>query len=345
MTVESAERNEETESKTRESVPTPNPESVFTQNHTDNLERRGNSDISAAVSPRTTPQDTQVQRLVTPVVLDHDDQGPLTATRVPMDIDKGINDHLGIHNSTSDSSTANSFYQTATDVSMYNHAPDPIDANENMIGAECVGLTGHSNSEDMKQDIHMLNMYTSAYQNVQTPLQTPQLSSTTMSTPQIDTPEHSLPTYGLGVHIPTTGMDMHFGAQNLLNQHTMAGITHSLPMGKSNSIQTNISPTSQPRSSVGSTSMSTNTPSDFHARGHNADLDMHKLDSFPNIEIPGATSSSPYSMCSAPTGHGMSGISDEMLTGIDVSMSMALDMENGGTVAHNAMALHPFTWV
>jgi hypothetical protein len=41
----------------------------------------------------------------------------------------------------------------------------------------------------------------------------------------------------------------------------------------------------------------------------------------------------------------MSGISDEMLTGIDVSMSMALDMENGGTVAHNAMALHPFTWV
>ena len=72
---------------------------------------------------------------------------------------------------------------------------------------------------------------------------------------------------------------------------------------------------------------------------------MHKLDSFPNIEIPGATSSGPYSMCSAPTGHGMSGISDEMLTGMDVSISMALDMENGGAVAHNAMALHPFTWV
>jgi hypothetical protein len=318
-------------------------ESSFTHDHSQNLERNGNSDISAAVSPRTTTEDTQVQHLVTPMILDHDDQGPLTATRVPMEMDKDTNDHLGIHSGSSRSGPVDNYYPTTTSASAYGHTYDATKTRDNMTGTESVGMTSHD-GENIKPDIHMLNMYTSTFSNVRTPLQTPQLSNTAMSTPQIDTPEQCLPTFGLGVHIPTTGMDMHFGAQNILNQHAMAGIPHSMPVTTANNLPTNVSPTSQPGSNTDGTTMSTNTSPDFHIGNNHANINMHKLDSFSNMEIPGVTSSSPYTVCSAPTGHEMSGISNEMLAGMDGSISMALDLENGGAVAPNTMALHPFTW-
>jgi hypothetical protein len=296
-----------------------------------NLEMKTSSDISAAVSPRTRTDDVQVQHLITPVGLEHEEKEPLTATRITMDIDKDIENHVHGLKPDSDSSPTSRLLQIHSEDTR-SHNDNRSNSNDNLMSPDCIGLTSRKNYEDIRPDMSMLSMYSSTFSSLRTPLQTPQLSST-MSTPQIDTPEQpDFHAYGLGVQIPMHGVGMSFGVQSLMDHH-MGGIPHSIPEDPGNSLQT-----------------PTNAISHSNLQGEqtgcsDADLTLHrKLDSFPHLNAAGVTNVGTFSDCNSTAGHPIPGLNEDMLTGMDVSMSMALDMGNGGGVATNAMALHPFTW-
>jgi hypothetical protein len=296
-----------------------------------NLEIKRSSDISAAVSPRTTTDDAPVQHLISPMAVEHDEKEPLTATRITMDIEKDIQNHINGQNNDSRSPPRGLLQTTSADTRNYNE--NLSTPNDNSMSPDCVGLINRKNHEDMRPDMSMLSMYSSTFSNMRTPLQTPQLSSS-MSTPQMDTPEQpDFHAYGLGVQIPMQGVGLSFGVQSLMDHHMMGGIPHSIPDATSNSLRTPTSAISHP-----------NTQSS--QAGHsNLDLTLHhKLDSFPHMNAAGVSDSATFTDCNPNSNHTLSGLNEDMLTGIDVSMSMALDMDNGGGVATNAMALHPFTW-
>lgn len=350
MTNDSGVKDEE--SKTSVSTSTTLLETSF-QEPARNLEEKGTSDISAAVSPRTTVDDTHVPHLVTPMVLDHEEKEPLTATRTTLDLEK----HLGPHVEAQDQPQMQDLTEVNGQSSAYGHesqdhtthvdshgtAPDlmsnryfQLDSENTHYSSSHYMGDGYVNTHDNKphhelnNDIQMMNMY--SFSNLRTPLQTPQLTDTPMSTPQINTPEqHVHPTYGLGVHIPLPSMGIPM-VHNMLDQEGFNNFSASTPAQSS--------PKSHPSHAMDHDNQTPMTAT--VTQGLQISADLHSLTStFSNGTN---TSSHQYPPCDAPTAHSLTSMSDEMLANMDMNMAFHMDMDGNHNNTNNAMALHPFTW-
>jgi hypothetical protein len=303
MTNDCERREDDHESRTTEASST-NLSGSHNFEQSGNLEHQSHSNISAAVSPRTTMEDTHVPHLVTHNLLDRDEDEPLTATRIMMDLEHGVSKA-----NNDDASNVTSHLFGGAEETIYNTQDQSLNPNSNLQIQDNAFNTPESSCPEM--DRSLLSVYaTPNYSHLHTPLHTPQLTSTPMSaalpatavsTPQLNTPDPQdhMRNYGLGLHIPEPtcmGLSMDnlpYPLQQSMLQHSQAlhglaspprSMTHPMVTGAPNSATL--------------TSMQFAKPHHqqmHHNAGHQRHLSMPQMDSYPNIDMPMATSSSRFS--------------------------------------------------
>jgi hypothetical protein len=302
MTNDYERREDDNESRTTEGSST-NLSGSLNFEQSGNLEHQSHSNMSAAVSPRTTMEDTHVPHLVTHNLLDRDENEPLTATRITMDLDSGASE---ANNDDVPSSVTSGLFNS-TQETIYNTQDQSMNSNSNLQIQDNSFNTPESNCPEM--DASLLSVYATP-NYLHTPLHTPQLTSTPMSaalpataisTPQINTPDPQdhMRNYGLGLHIPEptcmglTMNNMPYPLQQSMLQHSQA--LHGLaspPRSITHPIVTSAAP-----SSATLTSMQFGKPHHqqmLHGSGHQRHLSMPQMDSYPSIDMPMATSSSRF---------------------------------------------------